>query len=196
MSEDMNTRHTLLERVRNQYDDKSWEEFASTYEPYIYAIIRRMGMSPADSKDIHQNVLLQIWKKLPEYQKKPGTRFRGWVSTITANAVRYFMRSKINKSKKIDLFEQEMASVNSNLSDIDKVAEEEWEIFISETAMENVAKNFSGNGITVFQRTLEGKTVQEIALELNIEESSVYQLRARVKKSLTKEVARLRHELN
>jgi RNA polymerase sigma factor (sigma-70 family) len=191
-----NTRQTLIERVRNQYDEKAWEEFALAYEPYIYAIIRRMGMSPADSKDIHQNVILQIWKKLPEYQKKPGTRFRGWVSTVTANAVRYFMRTKANKSKTIDRFEQEYSTINDNLSDMDKVAEEEWEIFISETAMINVGKTFSGNGVDVFQKTLDGKSVSEIAIELKIEEGSVYQLRARVKKSLIKEIARLRHELD
>ena len=62
--------------------------------------------------------------------------------------------------------------------------------------MINVSKTFSGKGVDVFQKTLDGKNVSEIAIELKIEESSVYQLRARVKKSLIKEIARLRHELD
>lgn len=69
MAEKYNTRQTLIERVRDQYNEKAWEEFVEIYEPYIYSIIRRMGISAHDSKDIHQNVLLSIWKKLPEYKK-------------------------------------------------------------------------------------------------------------------------------
>ena len=194
--EDYKTRQTLIERVKNQYDEPAWEEFVSTYETYIYAIIRRMGISPSDSKDIHQNVILQIWKKLPEYKKQPGTRFRSWISTITANAVRFFIRTKTNKAKTVDRYEQQLESINSNLSEIDKIAEEEWEIFISETAMSNVKKTFSGNGVEVFMMSLDGKSVPQIATELSIEESSVYQLREKKKKSLSKEIARLQHELS
>lgn len=195
MSEYEQTRHTLIERIRDQHNEIAWEEFVASYESYIYAIIRRMGISPEDSKDIHQDVVLNIWKKLPEYRKNPNTRFRGWLSTVTSNAVKYFIRSSVNKSKKLDRFENLLNDLADSSTEIEKIAEEEWELFIADKALENVKEAFSGRGIDVFQMSLKGSPISEIATSLNIEESSVYQLRARVKKSLTKEIARLKEDL-
>ncbi|MCM8540384.1 MAG: sigma-70 family RNA polymerase sigma factor [Lentisphaeraceae bacterium] len=190
------TRQTLIERIRDQHNELAWEEFVSTYESYIYAIIRRMGISAEDSKDIHQDVVLSLWKKLPEYRKNPNTRFRGWLSTVTSNAVKYFIRSSVNKSKKLDRFENILKDLEDSSTEIESIAEEEWELFIAEKALNNVKEAFSGRGIEVFQLSLKGHSVEEIASSVGIEESSVYQLRARVKKSLTKEIARLKEELD
>jgi RNA polymerase sigma factor (sigma-70 family) len=196
MSDDKQTRMTLVERIRDQYDNLAWEEFVEIYEPYIYAIIRRMGISAEESKDIHQNVLLQIWKKLPEYKKIANTRFRGWICTVTANAVRYYVRSKTNKSKVIDRLGNEDEWNGSSQQELDAIADEEWEFFLAQAALENVRKGYSGKAVDVFLLSVSGKSIQEISSALELEESSVYQLRARVKKSLTKEVARLREELS
>ena len=196
MTEYDQTRQTLIERIRDQHNDLAWEEFVATYESYIYAIIRRMGISAEDSKDIHQDVILNIWKKLPEYRRNANSRFRGWLSTVTSNAVRYFIRSSTNKTKKHNKYEQILNDLDDSGTEIEKIADEEWELFIAEKALKNIESTFSGRGIEVFQMSLDGKNIKEIAETLNIEESSVYQLRARVKKSLTKEIARLKEELD
>ena len=195
MTEFDHTRQTLIERIRDQYNEPAWEEFVQIYESYIYAIIRRMGISAEDSKDIHQDIILNIWKKLPEYRKKPDTRFRGWLSTITSNSVKYFLRSKANLNKKHDNFGLNQ-NEDSESSDLEKIANEEWEIFLTNKALENIESTFSGKGIDVFKKSLEGKSIPDIASDMNIEESSVYQLRARVKRSLIKEVSRLREMLD
>jgi RNA polymerase sigma factor (sigma-70 family) len=190
------TRQTLIERIRDQHDEPAWEDFVSIYEAYIYAIIRRMGVSPSDSKDVHQDILLQIWKKLPEYRKLPGTRFRGWLGTVTLNAARYFIRGRVNKSKTLEKLENNFAQLDDKDSDIDKIINEEWDFFLADKALENVKAAFTGRGIEVFQLSLKGESISQIAVTLKLEESSVYQLRARVKKSLTKEISRLREELD
>ena len=196
MSQFDQTRQTLIERIRDQHDELAWEDVINTYESYIYAIIRRMGVSAEDSKDVHQDILLQIWKKLPEYRKQPDTRVRGWVGTVTLNAVRYFMRSSINKSKKIDKLKMTLDDLDTKPNEIDKITNEEWEFFLADTALKNIEQAFKGRGIDVFQRSLKGQSIAQISTELVIEESSVYQLRARVKKSLTKEISRLREVLD
>lgn len=189
------TRQTLIERIRDQSNELAWEEFVSTYENYIYAIIRRMGVSAEDSKDIHQDILLNLWKKLPEYRKNPNSRFRSWLSSVTSNSVKYFIRGSVNKSKKLDNYELFLDSADST-PELEKIADEEWEIFLADKALENIKGAFQGKGIEVFQMSLDGKDLSEISRELDLEENSVYQLRARVKKSLIKEVARLREELD
>ena len=195
MSND-NTRQTLIERIRNQQDDLAWEEFATAYESFIYAIIRRMGVSAEDCKDIHQDVLLRIWNKLSEYRQNPNTRFRAWLSTVTSNSVRHFIRTAMNKSKTLEKLAQSLQNTNNDFCKIDTIVEEEWEKFLADKAMKNIRQAFSGRGIEVFQMSLQGKSIKDIATELKLEEGSVYQLRARVKKSLIKEISRLRQEFD
>ena len=196
MSDYDQTRQTLIERIRDQHNELAWEEFVSLYESYIYAIIRRMGISAEDSKDIHQDVILNIWKKLPEYRKSPNSRFRSWLSTVTSNAVKYFIRSSVNKNKKHDRYESIFKDLNDSSPELEIIADEEWEFFIAEKALANIETAFSGRGIEVFKKSLSGESIAEIAASVGIEESSVYQLRARVKKSLTKEISRLKEELD
>ena len=43
------TRFTLIERVKQQYDEKAWKEFAEIYKGYIYAVIR--GIKKGQSKN-------------------------------------------------------------------------------------------------------------------------------------------------
>ena len=71
MEDQYKTRATLIQRVQNQHDEASWEEFVRVYRRYIYAIIRSMNISEADTEDILQQVLINLWKNLPkmDYQK-------------------------------------------------------------------------------------------------------------------------------
>ncbi|MCM8532706.1 MAG: sigma-70 family RNA polymerase sigma factor [Lentisphaeraceae bacterium] len=189
------TRQTLIARIRNQNDDIAWEEFVESYDLYIYAIIRRMGVSAEDSKDIHQDVLLKIWNKLSDYKQQKNTRFRGWLSTVTINSVKTFFRSNSNESKRIQKLESYLEVDGSPKSEFEKIINEEWETFLTNKALENVEEVFRGKSMDVFHKSLAGQSVEDISKELGLEESSVYQLRARVKKSITKEITRLRKEL-
>ena len=83
-----NTRKTMLIRLKNQYDENSWEEFVSTYKQYIYNVARRMELNHHDALEIVQLVLIKLWRKLPDfsYDNYRG-KFRNWLYTVTANRV-------------------------------------------------------------------------------------------------------------
>ena len=85
----------MLIRLKDQYDEKSWEEFVATYRQYIYNVIRRMELNHHDALEIVQLVLIKLWKKLPDfsYDNYRG-KFRNWLYTVTANQVRDFLRGK------------------------------------------------------------------------------------------------------
>ena len=61
------TRQTLLERLRDRYDDSSWQEFIDTYRGYIFVVVRRMNINEADAEDLVQQVLLKLWEELPDF---------------------------------------------------------------------------------------------------------------------------------
>ena len=89
------TRETLLHRIKNQRDEKSWEDFVHHYSGYIYNIVRRMNLNHHDAEEIVQTVNLKIWSKIQDfdYDSTKG-RFRGWLCTVASNEAKMFLRKK------------------------------------------------------------------------------------------------------
>ncbi len=192
------TRATLIQRVQNQQDEQSWEEFVRVYRRYIYAIIRSMNISEHDTEDIQQQVLINLWNSLPKMDYEKINRFRSWLSTVTKNCVTDFIRKRTRDANRL-----EKASKDDTLTylkairlpEIDNIAEREWEIHLTNMALENIEPLFSGKAVAAFRLTLKGKDVGEIARELDLKENSVYRLKNRVKERLIQEIRHLREEL-
>jgi RNA polymerase sigma-70 factor (ECF subfamily) len=81
------------------------------------------------------------------------------------------------------------------LPEINAIAEREWEIHLTNLALENIESLFSGKAVAAFRLTLKGRSVEEIAKELDLKENSVYRLKNRVKDRLIQEIMHLREEL-
>ncbi|WP_168433056.1 RNA polymerase sigma factor [Pontiella sulfatireligans] len=198
-TEDPNrTRATLIRRVKNQHDDASWEDFDRIYRRYIYAIIRGMNISEHDANDIAQTVLLGMWNKLPNTDVENIRRFRSWLSTITKNAVLDFIRKRTRDTERVHKAEKEddLTYLKTiSLPDIEKIADKEWKLHLTNLALENIKPLFSGHAIEVFQRSLDGMDIKAIAKQLDLQENSVYRLKNRVKKRLIIEIEQLREEL-
>jgi len=200
MAEDdqYNTRATLIQRVQNQHDEQSWEEFVRVYRRYIYAIIRSMNISEHDTEDILQQVLINIWNSLPKMDCDKINRFRSWLSTVTKNAVTDFIRKRTREAKRLEKAGQDDTLTylkTIRLPEIESIAEKEWEIHLTNLALENIEPLFSGKAVDAFRMTLEGKSVEDIAKELDLKENSVYRLKNRVKERLIQEIVQLRQEL-
>lgn len=198
MNEPYITRQTLLQRAKDQDDSKAWEELIDFYKNYIYVIIRSMGIHHHDSEDILQKVSLRMWKGLPKYQYTPGkAKFRGWVSTVTKNAVLAFIDKRKKHAEKLERAEKEntLTYLDSiRLPEIELIAEKEWQIFITTLALENISSHFSEAAIEAFKLYTKGLKVREISQELDIKEDSIYKYITRIKKRFINEIKRLKDE--
>ncbi|VGO18039.1 RNA polymerase sigma factor [Pontiella sulfatireligans] len=198
MKDPYRTRRTLIERVKNQHDDKSWEEFVRVYQDYIYAIIRRMGISEHDADDLLQQVLINLWNNLPKMDYDDIKRFRSVLSTVTRHRVIDFMRKRGTDANRLERAGQdETLSYLSSItqSEVDAIADREWEIHLTNLAVAKVEPLFSGQAVKAFRLSLKGLSIEEISQELGLQENSVYRLRNRVKVRLIQEIAQLRKEL-
>ena len=192
------TRATLIMRVQNQHDEESWEEFVHVYRRYIYAIIRSMNISEHDTEDILQQVLINLWNSLPKMEYEKINRFRSWLSTVTKNCVTDFIRKRTRDSKRLEKAGQDETLTYLRairLPEINAIAEREWEIHLTNLALENIEPLFSGKAVEAFRLTLQGKSVEEVSSELDLKTNSVYRLKNRVKERLIQEIRHLRSEL-
>ncbi|MCM8532175.1 MAG: RNA polymerase sigma factor [Lentisphaeraceae bacterium] len=192
MSKYGNTRETLILRVKDQYDEKAWQEFVEIYRRYTYVVIRRLGVDVDPAEELTQNILLKLWEKLPDYKYDPQiARFRTWLSRVIHNTVLNFRRQERRQPVLVEL-----GDIHPINSDTEKMMEKEWETYLSNLAMERIENNFSGKAISVFNLSIEGKSASEIAQELEIEENSVYRLKNRVKNQLIQEIKVLKADLD
>lgn len=79
--------------------------------------------------------------------------------------------------------------------EMSNIIDQEWRKNITQIALQNLEKVFSGNAIQAFKMSLEEVAIKEIASTLNIAENSVYTLRRRVEAKLIREVKRLKEEV-
>jgi len=86
------TQKMLIQRVTNPHDESSWQEFITFYEKYINSIILRMNIAMSDAEDIHQKVLMKLWRSLPTLNTGEIRRFRTYLSAVTKNCVIDFLR--------------------------------------------------------------------------------------------------------
>ena len=186
------TRKTLLMRACDQKDQQAWEEFVAYYRPFIGIILRYLYVKEHDIDDLSQTVIINLWKKLDSFDHE-RCKFRTWLSTVIRNAVTTF-RIKDNKDRNRD---HKYFEANTKIPDaeLEKVFDEKWKTYLTNVALENIKKNFSGKAIEVFLMSLNNTPIEEISEKLDLKENSVYRLRKRVQEQLMFEVKRLKKEL-
>lgn len=189
------TRQTLIERLRTKSDEESWQTFAETYQRYIYVVIRRMNIDHSEAEDLVQDVLLKVWNKLESFNYEPNkAKFRTWLSRVIKNHVFNYVESRRSYSNKLEKAGQEPQKFYTE-DEIDAVMQKEWENYITNLALERIKNQFTGNAIKVFEMSLSGVPVGDIAEKLDIKENTAYRLKNRVKCKIIEEIEQIRFEL-
>ena len=189
MSENWNTRKSLLLRASNPDDHKAFEEFAYYYKNFIQMVLRRLGVDSDQLNDLQQELLIKLWKDLSKFDiDHKRSNFRGWLSVIIRHEVYAFFR----KRKKENELQNSMLTDSMAESDVDKIIEDEWKAYITTLAVEKMKAHFDGNAMQIFELVLEGQTILEIAEKLSLKENSVYVIRSRVKARFQNEIRRIR----
>ncbi len=199
MRSSLKTRESLLDRIKDQYDDESWEEFVYYYRPFIYNVVRSMNINHHDAEEIVQTVVIKAWNKLPSfrYDKLKG-KFRSWLGQVTANTIRDFIRKykTLNQHVTSDQNFTNIEQMCQNLPEVQHIAEKEWKRYISNLAWETVSKKFKKHVADTFLMCADRVPTHTIVEKLGISESSVYVYKSRVQKRLRDEIIRLNRLLH
>lgn len=198
MQENWQTRQTLLQRASDPDDHKAWEEFEQYYREFIRMVLFQMNCNVDDHNDLVQEILLRIWKTLPELNyNRDRARFRTWLSHLIRNKVIDHFRKLKRVNQKQERVKEEVDHEKSIISEPElvEVIQKEWEVHIVKLALNNISSLFTERAIEAFELGMEGVKTAQIAEKLGIKENSVIKLRNRVKHRLVKEIQHLREEL-
>ena len=198
MSDEYKTSITLIQKMRNQYDEASWNRFTEAYTPYMRMIILSMGLRHHDTEDLVQSIILKAWKKLPDFNYKPDSgSLRSWLKTITKNTVLSFLKKKSTKESSLDEIQENSVMDHNPVTEAEiyDCMDKQWEIYISNLAWDNVKDEFGETVQQIFLKLSKGESIEQIAIDLDVKENTVYQSRKRVKNRLYREIRRLNYDL-
>ena len=198
------TRKSLIARLDNWEDQKTWDEFYQTYWRLIYAVAIRAGLRPEEAFDCVQETILSIAKQSKKklYDPEQGS-FKTWLMNMT----RWRINDQFRKRKKdtamtggdwederktavIDRIEDPNGDVLSRLWDV------EWKKNVADAALARVKAQVSPKQYQIFDfyviRQWDPQKVQE---KLNVSMAQVYLAKHRVGAVLKKELAKLENEM-
>src|SRR3954471_8016271 len=80
----LQTRQSLIRRLKDLDDQSSWQQFFDLYWRLIYGTARKAGLSDAESQDVVQETILTVTKKIQAFEVNPDRgSFRSWLMNIT-----------------------------------------------------------------------------------------------------------------
>lgn len=198
------TRKSLIARLDNWEDQKTWDEFYQTYWRLIYSVAIKAGLRPEEAFDCVQETILSIAKQSKKklYDPEQGS-FKTWLMNMT----RWRINDQFRKRKKdtammggdwdderktavIDRIEDPNGDVLSRLWDV------EWKKNVADAALARVKAQVSPKQYQIFDfyviRQWDPQKVQE---KLNVSMAQVYLAKHRVGAVLKKELAKLEDEM-
>lgn len=173
------TRLSLLTRLCDRQDAGAWVEFCTVYEQAVYNIARRRGLQDADAREVSQEVLLAVSRRVHQFDPSKQGRFRAWLTTIARNATVDQLRKNAARSRAAgdeptsQLIDQ--ATLDSQLFDRESQQEQfRW-------AANEVRKQVSAQAWEAFWKTaVEGLPANKVASDLGMTVGALYVARSRV----------------
>ena len=200
------TRASLLRRIENPKDAKSWAEFYGIYKKLVFGFATRFGLNRADAEEVTQDVFNEVAQNISKFESNPERgSFRGWLLNLT----RWRVMDRARQQQRVDRFraprgaesDPDRTSTIERLADAgapehEVVWEKEWEHRVLETALERLAARVDARHFQVFElHVVQGWPLTRIARHLEMNPATVYVINYRLKKDLKREVARLKQRL-
>lgn len=197
MTDTPKTRATLLFRLRDIDNQEAWEEFVDAYGPRVYDWCRRFRLQESDAADVTQTVLVRLVTAMQTFEYNPSRgSFRGWLKTVTNNAVRDFLPTLSKPGKGSGdadvVFGMDALRDPRAIEDLSRTLEREAENELLLEAEERVRLRVKPVNWEAWRLSYrEDMSVADVARQLDIRVTDVYVARSRVTSILKREVERL-----
>ena len=182
---------SLLDRIRETSDPRSWDRLVGLYAPLLKRWVRRYQIQESDVDDIVQDVLSALLNDLPKFQHNQRTgAFRNWLRAILVNRVRLFWRSRkyrpvaTGSSSIFELLDQ----LQDGSSEVSQIWNREHNEIVLKRIMQHIRPRFEAQTWLAFQKqVVDHQRADVVAGELEMSLSSVYKAKSRVLGALRRE---------
>ena len=200
------TRKSLILRLQNWEDRKTWEEFYQTSWRLIYSVAIKSGLRPDEAFDVVQETILSIAKQSKENRYNPDAgSFKSWLLNMT----RWRIGDQFRKRRKDTAMAQPEFEDDSGRGEaivermedpkgehLQRVWDAEWARNLTQAALDRVKRKVSVKQYQIFDcYVVKGWETQRVAHELGVSVTQVYLAKHRVGAVLRKELEELEGRL-
>jgi RNA polymerase sigma factor (sigma-70 family) len=178
---------SLLSRLRDAHDQAAWREFDHRYREFLLRFCRRRGVPWADAEDVVQHIFVSLTKALADFSYDPARgRFRDYLYRCARNGISAWLARPNRGVQPLDTsVAGRAAPIGAADSDRDaegeRVWEEEWVSHHYRLAMETIRRTFEPRSVAVFDGSIAGASVAELAAEFGMSEQAVHKVRQRIR---------------
>lgn len=188
-SEWLETRASLLARIRNPEDQAGWREFDRVYRRLLCGVARRWGLNETEAEDVAQDTMVSVLKSMPGFEYRPETcSFKSWLRRLTESRIVDFLRRRqsaeggrrgveggLGNGKAVE----EMADPHE--PDLEAVWEAEWREAVVELALVKLKCRVRPQPYQIFYLlAVKEQSAREVARRLGVSLARVYVTRFRV----------------
>ncbi len=177
---DANTRHSLLERLRDGADPVAWDDFFHRYWPFVFSIARRRGCTEHTAEEVVQDVMLAIFEKKAVFCHDPSRgRFRDWLGGVVRNHVALRRRAPAERCRAHG--GGELPELEAAVGEFDAAFDQAMLAFL----LDRVRAEVHPRTYQAFEAfTLGGCSGGEVARLTGLTRNAVYQARKNILKRL------------
>ena len=196
------TRKSLIARLQNWDDQRTWDEFYQTYWRLIYSVAIKSGLRQDEAFDVVQETILSIAKQSKENRYDPNAgSFKSWLLNMT----RWRIGDQFRKRKKDTAmvqpdFEDDGGrgeAIVERMEDpngdkLERLWNAEWAKNLTKAGLERVKRKVSAKQYQIFDcYVVKGWDTERVARELGVSVTQVYLAKHRVGSVLKKELSDL-----
>jgi RNA polymerase sigma-70 factor (ECF subfamily) len=195
------TRQSLLSRLKDWNDQKSWKVFFDTYWKLIYNAALKAGLTDAEAQDVVQETVISVFKSLPsfEYDAQKGS-FKKWLLRLTS----WRIVDQFRKRQRGVIPRKREPRTSTRTATVDRIPDpvglkleatwdEEWERNLIEAAVERIKRQVDPKHYQIFDLyVLKAWPVSKVARTLKVSSGTVYLIKHRINTLIKREIAYLR----
>jgi RNA polymerase sigma factor (sigma-70 family) len=196
----LQTRKSLLSRLRDLEDKDSWQTFFDLYWRLLYNVARRAGLDEPDAQDVVQDTVMAITREIPQFHYDPERgSFKQWLFRILRRRVsdhfRKLYRQPVRAGMSPEMLEESGDTDAILLRDGTSLSDawnQEWERSILDAAIAQVRAQANPKHFQVFHYcVLKEWPVAKAASTLGMNAAQVYLARHRVSQAVKRAARRI-----
>lgn len=198
------TRKSLIARLDNWEDQRTWDDFYKTYWKLIYSVAMKAGLRSEEAFDVVQETIISIAKQSKKnmYDPEKGS-FKSWLMNMTRWRINdQFRKRKKDTAMSISEWGEDgrKTSVIDSVEDtksgtLERLWEVEWKKNLADAALARVKAQVSPKQYQIFDcYVIREWDADKVKSQLGVSMSQVYLAKHRVGKILKKELARLNED--
>lgn len=197
------TRRSLILKLADWKDQRSWDEFYRTYWRLIYSVAIQAGLREQEAWDVVQETVLTIAKQTKKnvYDPSRGS-FKTWLWNVTRWRISDQFRLRRKDTASPVNQDSDMSDAvpldfiaDAGDSSFEKIWEKEWQQNIMKAALERVKAKVSPKQFQIFDyNVIRGMKAGDVHKKLGVSIAQVYLAKHRVGALLNKEVKFIRSQ--